>query len=194
MRRRILLLTACLALTGCAPSSADPADVRLHLLQRLDAAFNPGPGGVDRPAASPVRFALPNGWAYLVVRCMDDAGYPAVDFDREQGFVNVARTGEGALAWYDCLQRLPEFDTVYADFDAAELDALYDYYATQLVPCLGAAGAPVGAMPGRADFAAGGEGQPGWWNPYLAIATPASLADVDLLFEKCPAYPPPARS
>lgn len=194
MRWRILVLTACLAMTGCSTAADDPADVRLRLLHSLDTAFNPGPGGIDRPASGAVRFALPNGWAFLVVRCMNDAGSPDVDFDREKGFVNVAETGDGALAWYDCTRALPEFDTVFAEFDDAELDALYDYYVTQLVPCLGAAGATVSEVPGRADFAAGGEGQPGWWNPYLGVATPASIADVDLLFAECAPYPVTERS
>jgi hypothetical protein len=189
MRWRILLLTCGVALTGCAAIADDPADVQLHLLHRLDTAFNPGPGGIDRPASGPVRFALPNGWAFLVVGCMKDAGFTTVDYDREDGFINVAKTGDGALAWYGCTQQLPEYDTVYAQFDDAELEALYDYYEQQLVPCLGAAGAPVSGVPGREDFAAGGAGQPGWWNPYLGVVPPASTADVDLLFAKCAPYP-----
>jgi len=194
MRWRVLLLTLAIALTGCATHQPDSAaDVSLHLQRRLDTAFNPGPGGIDRPAAEPVRFALPNGWANLMRRCMNDAGYALVNYDRNDGFTNVDETGEGALAWYHCTQLLPEYDTVFADFSAEELDALYDYYVEILVPCAGALGATVTAVPSRAEFIDGGEGQSGWWHPFLSVALPASSSDVDLLFAKCDPYPAAVR-
>ena len=194
MRRRVLLLTLAIALTGCAAQPTDAAaDVSLHLQQRLDTAFNPGPGGIDRPAAAPVRFALPNGWPNLMRSCMNDAGFTSVGYDREDGFTNVSATGEGALAWYRCGQQLPQYDTVFADLSAAQLDELYDYYVDTLVPCAGAVGLPVSEVPSRADFTDGGEGQPGWWHPFLSIALPASSADVDLLFAKCDPYPATVR-
>jgi hypothetical protein len=198
MRRRIILLAVGLALAGCAsPPADDPADVSLHLQQRLDAAFNPGLGGIDRPAAAPVRFALPNGWGGLMGRCMNDSGFTAFDYDRFYGFTNAgeqaSHTGAEGLAWYRCTQQYPEFDTVFVKFSDADLDTLYDYYAEVLVPCLGALGAPVTEMPSRTDFADGGAGQPGWWNPYLSVDSPGSTANVDLLFAKCDAYPAAVR-
>jgi hypothetical protein len=194
MRWRVLVLTCCVALTGCATLPADdPADVSLHLQQRLDETFNPGPGGIDRPAATPVRFALPQGWGNLMHRCMNDAGFTTVDFDREDGFTNVATSGAGALAWYHCTQKLPQYDTVFAEFSDAELDELYDYYVEVLVPCAGALGVSVTELPSRASFGDGGEGQPGWWHPFLSVELPPSAADVDLLFAKCPPYPDSVR-
>ena len=194
MRWRVLLLTLAIALTGCAAQPTDSAaDVSLHLQRRLDTAFNPGPGGIDRPAAEQVRFALPNGWANLMRRCMNDAGFASVGFDREDGFTNVAPAGEGALAWYRCTKQLPEFDTVFADFTAEQLDELYDYYVEVLVPCAGAVGLAVTEVPSRAVFIDGGEGQPGWWHPFLSVQLPGSDADVDLLFAKCDPYPDAVR-
>jgi len=194
MRWRVLLLTLAIALTGCASQPTDnAADVSLHVQRRLDTAFNPGPGGIDRPAAEPVRFALPNGWANLMRRCMNDAGFSQVNYDREDGFTNVDDTGEGALAWYHCTQRLPEYDTVFADFTDAQLDTLYDYYVEVLVPCAGAAGATVTELPSRGEFIDGGEGQAGWWHPFLSVELPPSTADVDLLFAKCDPYPDAVR-
>lgn len=193
-----IAIAACLLLGGCAASPVDdPADVSLHLQQRLDAAFNPGPGGTDRPAATPVRFALPAGWGALMGRCMNSAGYASFKYDRFYGFTNggrdADRTGDEGLAWYHCTQQLPSFDTVYAEFNNADLDLLYEYYTEYLVPCLGSLGADVTEVPSREAFANGGEGQPGWWNPYLRVSPPASTADVDLLFAKCEPYPDAVR-
>ena len=188
-----------LRLAGCTPSPMDDeADVSLHLQQRLDLAFNPGAeGGIDRPAAVPVQFALPNGWGNLMRRCMNNAGFPAFAYDRFYGFTNggevADRSGDEGLAWYGCAQQFPEFDTVYAEFSDDDLEGLYDYYTEYLVPCLESLGGSVGDVPDRAAFADGGEGQPGWWNPYLAVAPPASSADVDLLFAKCDPYPAAVR-
>lgn len=194
MRWRVLLLSLAITLTGCAAHPADSAaDVSLHLQQRLDTAFNPGPGGIDRPAATPVRFALPNGWGNLMRRCMNDGGFDTVGFDREDGFTNVGETGDSALAWYQCTQQLPEYDTVYVEFTDEQLDKLYDYYVEVLVPCAGAVGFAVTEVPSRAAFADGGEGQAGWWHPFLSVELPPSIEDVDLLFAKCDPYPESVR-
>lgn len=195
----VAALAVTLALAGCAPGPMDDsADVSLHLQQRLDVAFNPDqPGGIDRPPSGAVRFALPNGWGGLMGRCMNESGFADFGYDRFYGFTNggevASRSGAEGLAWYGCTKQYPEYDTVFAKFTDDELDALYDYYAEYLVPCLESLGASVTSMPSRTDFADGGEGQAGWWNPFLAVAPPASTADVDLLYAKCEPYPDAVR-
>ena len=198
MRRRVLLLACALLLAGCAsPAVDDPADVSLRLQHRLDSEFNPRLGGTDRPAATAVRFALPNGWGNLMRVCMKDSGFGAFEYDRFYGFTNAGEqqvyTGDEGLAWYHCTQELPSYDTVFVEFTDDQLDLLYDYYVEFLVPCLEAIGAEVTEVPSRQVFADGGEGQPGWWNPYLSVVTPGSAANVDLLFAKCAAYPDAVR-
>lgn len=189
------VLAITLALAGCTGTPVDDtADVSLHLQQRLDVAFNPDqPGGIDRPPSGPVRFALPNGWGGLMGRCMNVAGFTEFGYDRFYGFTNggevATRSGAEGLAWYGCTQQYPEYDTVYVKFTDDELDALYDYYTEYLVPCLASVGATVTSVPSRAAFIDGGDGQAGWWNPFLAVAPPASTADVDLLYAKCAPYP-----
>jgi hypothetical protein len=194
MRRRVLLLALGLVLTGCASHPADSTpDVSLHLQQRLDAAFNPGSRGDERPVGARVRYALPDGWDYFMSGCMNSAGFDDFAYDRFYGFTNgtepASRTGWEGLAWYGCTRQYPIYSTVYASLSDEQLDTLYDYYSGYLVPCLGALGSPVTEMPSREAFADGGEGQPGWWNPYLSVVTPASTADVDLLFARCGPYP-----
>ena len=198
MRWRVLLLTLAIALTGCASVQVDDEpDVALHLQQRLDTAFNPDTSGDLRPNNVAVRYALPDGWDFFMARCMNTAGFEDYSYDRFYGFTNgqetASKTGAEGLAWYGCVKEYPLYNTVYASFTDEQLQLLYDYYGQFLVPCLGALGAEVTEMPSRAAFADGGEGQPGWWNPFLAVRTPASTADVDLLFAKCEPYPRAAR-
>src|SRR4051812_10871366 len=114
--RRGWAITLCVLLTGCASPVDDSADVALHLQQRLDAAFAPNLGDTVRPAAVPVRLALPNGWGDLMRRCMNDSGYAGYEYDRFYGFTNngeqAKQSGAEGLAWYACAQGLPESDTV----------------------------------------------------------------------------------
>ena len=198
MRWRVLLLTLAIALTGCASMPVDDEpDVALHLQQRLDTAFNPDTSGDFRPNNVTVRYLLPDGWDFFMARCMNTAGFEDYSYDRFYGFTNgqktAVKTGEEGLAWYGCVKEYPLYNTVYTSFTDDQLQLLYYYYRRFLVPCLGALGASVGEMPSRAEFADGGEGQPGWWNPFLAVRTPASTADVDLLFAKCEPYPDAVR-
>lgn len=180
-------------LAGCAPTGKSaPADVELRALQRLDAAWM-GEGRESRPASRPVRFALPIGWGFLMQNCMNESGFPAFAYSRTDGFTNglnrASSVGREGLAWYRCSQDFPEFDTVYSELDEQRLDELYDYYVTWLIPCLAAAGAPVGDVPTREEFGNGGDGQPGWWNPFESSERPASIEALDLQFAKCPPYP-----
>jgi len=66
-----------------------------------------------------------------------------------------------------------------------QLDALYDYYERWLVPCLAAHGGGVVEIPSREEFVDGGDGAPGWWNPYLESTRPASMTGVIAQFAEC---------
>lgn len=163
------------------------------MLHRLDEAWDPpGPGAV-RPPSRDVRYVLPDGWGFVMRQCMVNAGYAAYTYDRINGFTNglnrVDYFGQEGLAWYNCRQDLPEYFVVITELDEPQLDDLYHYYTTWLVPCLQAAGATVAEVPSREEFGDGGEGRPGWWNPYLSASRPASTSLVDEQFEKCEPYP-----
>lgn len=182
-------MLAVTALGGCAtapPLSPDAAaDIDRAVLVHLDQAWRDLDLHSDRPATGAVRWVLPNGWGITVARCMVAAGYPEYNYSMSGGFTDGAQ----ALALYDCIKRYPIYSTVYARLDDAQLTALYEYYSSYLVPCLQSSGARVSAIPSEAEFRSGGEGYPGWWNPYLAIARPTSAAVTELLFDKCAAYP-----
>ena len=188
------MIAVCAILAGCAPvAHSSPADVELHVLQRLDQAWDPPDKSTNRPPSRAVRFVLPTGWGFVMRQCMVEAGYEAYTFDRINGFTNglnrVNYFGREGLAWYKCRQDLPDYFIVFTRLEEPQLDELYQYYTTWLVPCLEAAGASVAEGPSREEFGDGGEGQPGWWNPYLSSARPASISVVDEQFEKCEPYP-----
>ena len=190
------MIAACALLAGCTPVSHNSeADVELHVLQHLDSEWTAVDDSSSRPASRQVRFVLPQGWGYIMRQCMVDAGYQAFTFDGDNGFTNglnrVNYFGREGLAWYQCRQDFPDYFVQFTRLKEPQLDVLYHYYTTWLVPCLEAAGASVSDVPSRAAFADGGEGQPGWWNPYLSASRPASIGVLDEQFDKCQPYPQP---
>ena len=196
-RRAATGLLTCLLLTGCAATTTtvdDPADVELQVQLALDDAWTPPPGSNARPPPGSARFALPDGWGNWMQRCMILSGYENFDFSRTAGFTNggqrAKHSGSEGLAWYYCSQQFPQHDTVFTRMTVAQLDALYDYYEIWLVPCLASHGWGAVELPGRATFADGGAGQPGWWNPYLESVRPSSVAGVAAQFSECPPYLP----
>ena len=143
-----------------------------------------------------MRFALPNGWGFLMQRCMIELGFDAYTYSRIGGFTNglnrASSVGQEGLAWYHCSQDFPEVDVVHTRLEEPQLAALYEYYATWLVPCLEANGVRVVEVPSYAEFSEPDAGRPGWWNPYLSSERPTSIAAVDEQFEKCEPYSEPA--
>lgn len=126
-------------------------------------------------------------------QCMVDAGFTEYSFDRSAGFTNglarTSNTGTEGLAWYYCSAVLPTYDTLYSPLDDAQLDDLYEYYTEWLVPCLALEGSAVYNVPTRAQFGAGGSGQPGSWNPYLSARLPSTVTVASVLLQSCSPYP-----
>ena len=189
-------LVAVLLLGGCtaAPTPEDPADVELYLQSRLDTAWEQSTGRTtDRPSTAAVQLVLPDGWPYVMNRCMVESGFDGYSYEPKLGFSNAgarrSATGAEGLAWYRCSVSFPEIGDNDAPVSGTELAALYEYYRAILEPCLLIAGSPAADVPTREQFLDGGEGQPGGWNPYLSIELPASSSIVDSLLHRCAAYP-----
>lgn len=188
-------LIAC-ALAGCAtavsPSEDAQADVSKFIRSSLDAEWR-GDGRFDRPSVVAPRFLLPNGWGFAIRECMVDSGFNEYMYDRSGGFSNgVERTsnaGTEGLAWYECVERFPTYDTQFSRLDDAQLEDLYTYYREWLIPCLALEGTTVTEVPTRGQFGDVGDGQPGSWNPYLSAELPASIAVASALLQSCAPYP-----
>lgn len=197
IRSRVLLVVvACTALlVGCAaevpPPDADTvADIELYTRQHLDAVWQQLSGGTTRPPAIAARFFVPYGWDQLIETCMRDAGFTSADADAQTvDASDVGLMGAAGLAWYDCLERYPTYTVHYTELEPAQLEALYAYYSTRLVPCLALSGGAPQDVPSLPEFEKGGQGRPGGWNPYLTSSRPGSLAAARILFERCPPYP-----
>ncbi len=70
---------------------------------------------------------------------------------------------------------------------SSELNYVYDYFATELVPCLATQGLNVGFAPPRADFS-----HAGWmtWDPYSELGAELPPSRSEAVFAACPPYPP----
>lgn len=191
----LLLAASALLLTGCtqrpAPHDEDStADIELYVQQHLDSEWQRLSGGTQRPPSAATLFFVPYGWDHVIESCMSTAGFStdAAGAATVDG-ADPALHGAAGLAWYLCLQHYPTYTVHFTELRAPQLDLLYAYYATRLVPCLELNGGDPGAAPSIADFIAGGPGRPGGWNPYLSSSRPDSLAAATILFDRCPPYP-----
>jgi len=70
---------------------------------------------------------------------------------------------------------------------SSELSYVYDYYASELVPCLATEGLTLGIAPTRAEFT-----HAGWisWDPYTELGADLPPSRAEGIREKCPPYPP----
>lgn len=190
-----IIVAACALLSGCATTSApqDPSDVQLYLVARLDAAWHATGSEADRPSTSAPTRVMPDGWPYVMNRCMVDAGFSQYNYSPSTGFTNGAQprspVGPEGLAWYQCTMEFPEVGDTSATPTEAQMGQLYRYYTTVLQPCLLLAGSAPSASPSLTDFVGSAWGTPAGWNPYLSIATPRTTALVALEFKRCPPYP-----
>ena len=69
----------------------------------------------------------------------------------------------------------------------SELGYVYDYYASELVPCLATQGLDVGYAPTRAEFS-----YAGWmsWDPYSELGANLPPSRAEAIRAQCPPYPP----
>jgi len=70
---------------------------------------------------------------------------------------------------------------------SSELDYVYDYYVSELVPCLALQRLSLGFAPTRAEFSSAG-----WisWDPYTELGADLPPSRTEAIFEACPPYPP----
>lgn len=70
---------------------------------------------------------------------------------------------------------------------SSELNYVYDYFATELVPCLALQGLDVGHAPTRAEFT-----YAGWvsWDPYSELGADLPPSRSEAILAACPPYPP----
>jgi hypothetical protein len=204
MRARVCLGAAVIAaaLGGCAATAPAPAgltsdEIAAYNDQALQTIWlNTGLAAtMDRPTVAQGEPLSQSDWFDFVVTCMTDAGHAQVGVSWSLGEGAILETVSGAalddehaqLDFYLCAAQHPiALSTEHSLLSAAELDYIYDYYATQLVPCILLNGYRLDSVITRHDF---GERQ-GQWNPYYAITQRLSLREfTDLRLECGPELP-----
>lgn len=130
---------------------------------------------VERPVTI-TESALPTAeWNEALLECMQDAGYEGFaiaywqgsGYRVEPGPEQVSADVEPAtqLAFYLCLSK-HSFDTSESPLlTTAQLDYIYDYYASWFVPCLAHSGFPLRATLTREQYLAVG----GAWSPIVEV-------------------------
>lgn len=172
-----LSISLCLALVGCTtprvpPPSAVVPDVAEVTEQRVAQVWERTglEGTVERPDVQP---SANRSFAALSA-CIDDAGiteWMMTDGPDGPGFqtTGAANTAEVQLAMYECFARHPT-ETLGrgVSLTTEQLDYLYDYYRSWVIPCLALDEITVLGAPTRDEFHTPlYEG----WSPYAATTS-----------------------
>jgi hypothetical protein len=197
---------AALALCGCssAPAPGLTSDqFSSVLLDQQDLAWQAT--GLDdslRPAIPLPTVVSPGQQFEYIVECLHSAGFAGYELDNgtlghsssgdstgasstmEEQVAAQALVDQEAIAFYTCSETYPIDPSEYGMVTTEQLNYIYDYYATELIPCLVRHGFDVRSAPRRADFAPPGQHKL-TWNPYdELVPAPRSLV------ANCTAMPP----
>ena len=191
----LVLLTACTfdAVSAPSPSPAAPssdqrptatssaADIAWEkVLARFPDA--------TRPDANYIRTPDQDAYMATIVDCLWDEGIEASLALNGGGYEFLDEyTEQVAVAEYVCKVMYPPDPSWYPVATKDQIGQIYDYFVTELTPCLEREGQAIDAPPGRQYFV------DNWphagWNPYFSVDT----ADPDrtiILEEKCPPFWP----
>ena len=165
-------------LVGCvaeAPvtSDADAADQYEQLLAQ--SWVSTGQAGVEPPIVT-IESALPTGeWYDALAVCMEDAGYPGLTFaylpsrgfwvEPGQGGVSADIRPGTQTAFFECLSQHSFAASASPLLTTEQLDYIYDYYVTWLVPCLAQHDFTIRAALTREQYVEVG----GDWSPYFEV-------------------------
>lgn len=199
MGRVIAAIAVLLLLTGCVPTrevpTSGPTDAELQkfLDQQVDFLWvNSGLPDEQRPANPEPTFIGAEDWAVSLATCMNDLGHDNyVAEDNGLSTSPAVGDAEESLDWFLC-QATYQFDPAqYELWSGAQLDYLYDYNRSVLVPCLEAHGEAVTFAPTREQAATVG-GEFSGWNPYFwnwENFSPKTSARDKHISESCPPFP-----
>jgi hypothetical protein len=201
MRRLIVAALAVLALTGCVVSPPAPPteeDAQRYYNAMLEKTWvGTGLSGLmDRPRVTAAEPVPARRWTLALVDCMTEKGFVLEGFARnpDSGYRLVGAApllsqtaSDGQLAFYMCLAANPPSEIEDQGFlSVPQLDYVYDYYLTWVVPCLAQHGWNLRSAPTREEFIE----LEGNWSPYTAIEVD-DVGDFETSAELCGASRPP---
>lgn len=195
---------ALLGLTGCSLAATPPPpptsdEAQQYYSDMLDATWiSTGLSGVmDRPTVAVTTLVPEDQWQDVLVRCMSGKGFALqeIRWTPRSGYLladappdDPARTAsDGQLAFYMCLAANPPATINDGYFlSPAQLDYVYDYYVSWVVPCLTDHGWDLRNAPTREQFVA----LQGYWSPYDSMKV-ADVGDFEVGADLCgPSRPP----
>jgi hypothetical protein len=161
-----LVLAGCTAQPGPGPAADDP--LLAQLLERSWRDFSVRHPEVERPEVEVVEVMDVEDYQAQLASCVHDEGFPEVTIDPMGGIsYQGSQLDAYELAMYICQSRYPLDPKYYEPLTDAQLSTLYDYYVTELVPCLEAEGYPTSPPPSRQSYIDSYTTEP--WNPYTEV-------------------------
>lgn len=146
--------------------------------------------GVERPEVEQIRVVGTAEWGKVLTRCIEEQGFPASatsDGGISYGTIPEEQAEAQNIAVYICRVQYPTDPSALLPLTADEVSFLYEFYKSELVPCLTSRGYEV-EMPSESVFRdrLKTEGSP--WAPYQEIPEVGGAALETLLVE-CPQIP-----
>ena len=167
----VLVLTGCVAVPPPGPSDDEIAATQQHFLDKTWAST--GLGG-DQPVVEAAPPVASDVWAETLFTCVRQLGFQpeGVQYSLESGAELLSGNSEPVddpdlqRAFYQCVAANPRIpDERERPLSEEQLDFIYDYYQSWLVPCMIMNGFTPSAAPTRVEFHA----LAGQWNPYYAV-------------------------
>jgi hypothetical protein len=181
---------------ACAPAPEMPAPItyaeaKKRVNENNEAWWHGMFPDEPMPVVEPIEYLEPDSSGSEVVDCMKDANLEGVSFG--YNFWRVTGQSPSVMdpvnrAYFVCSMQYPYDISDPARMGMlsdAELDWIWDYNQTRLVPCLQLLGYTVINRPG--DYI---EGSGSYWIPYYEMAPmPASAAEWERIDLRCPPSP-----
>ena len=193
-----LVLAAMLVLTGCvAVPPPGPSDSEIVAMQEraLQQTWERTGLEGDPPAVEAGPAMESEAWWQAIYDCVQERGFmiTSMEWSSSSGAAIMTNSGdtiddpETQRAFYECVAAHPlvldERDMALTD---AQLDYVYDYYQSWLVPCVIMQGYRLSDVPTRTEYRA----LAGQWSPFFAVDISISGADYERLERVCGAERP----
>ncbi|UOE43179.1 hypothetical protein [Agromyces larvae] len=143
----------------------------------------------DRPTVTRERIIDANEWASVITGCLNEAGFSSATADEDGGIASgslpAAQQSAYAMAMYTCNAKYPVSAVYNTPLDDSQLEYIYSYFESTLIPCLNELGYEIEEPPSRTSFVT--NYGPNGWSPYKNLSLGSKkLAEAQ---ERCPQVP-----
>lgn len=163
-----------------APVSSEAAPEGLSEHERMLADFAAGLGIADPPEVEVVRVVHPFDFFDAYEACMIEEGWGP---DANGNYTTTTQGEALRLSTYVCTARYPKDERYTQPFSEGQQRVIYDYFVSDLIPCLGREGHVIPEPPTWEAFR-DAIGTADEFVPYNFVTASDELQDA------CPFYPP----